>query len=278
MIPRLHTLPVFLMMFVCFPTVSFAEDAVATVGMQSSYQIGQGDTIDIVVWAGQKKEESLSGEYFVFSSGVIEMPLLGSFDVSGKTLEEATASLQQILASQFIRNPHVKMRVHDYGSQMIHVLGAVEKPGTFPMKGSMDLSEALASAEGTDSTIKGDKQVKISRVTGEKIVVDLEEMLRGGTPPIPLKGGDVIYVTEGQYVVVNGKVEKPGNIPWKKGITLTEAISAAGGASSSANLREVYILRGTERIPVNIKKIAQGRLPDVVLEQGDKLFIEESVF
>lgn len=278
MIPRLHTLPVFLMMFVCLPGIGFAEEVISTSAMQSSYRIGQGDTIEIVVWAGQKKEESLSGEYFVFASGVIEMPLLGSFDVSGQTLEEATASLQQILASQFIRNPHVKMRVHDYGSQMIHVLGAVERPGTFPMKGSMDLAEALASAEGTDSTIKGDKQVKISRVTGEKIVVDLEEMLRGGTPPIPLKGGDVIYVTEGQYVVVNGKVEKPGNIPWKKGITLTEAISAAGGASSSANLREVYILRGTQRIPVNIKKIAQGRLPDVVLEQGDKLFVEESVF
>jgi len=278
MIPRLHTLPVFLMMHVCLPGIGFAEEVVPTSVMQSSYRIGQGDTIEIVVWAGQKKEESLSGEYFVFASGVIEMPLLGSFDVSGQTLEEATASLQQILASQFIRNPHVKMRVHDYGSQMIHVLGAVERPGTFPMKGSMDLAEALASAEGTDSTIKGDKQVKISRVTGEKIVVDLEEMLRGGTPPIPLKGGDVIYVTEGQYVVVNGKVEKPGNIPWKKGITLTEAISAAGGASSSAKLREVYILRGTQRIPVNIKKIAQGRLPDVVLEQGDKLFVEESVF
>lgn len=278
MIPRLHTLPVFLMMYVCLPGIGLAEEVIPTSVLQSSYRIGQGDTIEIVVWAGQKKEESLSGEYFVFASGVIEMPLLGSFDVSGQTLEEATASLQQILASQFIRNPHVKMRVHDYGSQMIHVLGAVERPGTFPMKGSMDLAEALASAEGTDSTIKGDKQVKISRVTGEKIVVDLEEMLRGGTPPIPLKGGDVIYVTEGQYVVVNGKVEKPGNIPWKKGITLTEAISAAGGASSSANLREVYILRGTQRIPVNIKKIAQGRLPDVVLEQGDKLFVEESVF
>ena len=40
-------------------------------------------------------------------------------------------------------------------------------------------------------------------------------------------------------------------------ITLTKQFQLNGGASSSANLREVYILRGTERIPVNIKKIAQ---------------------
>jgi len=265
-----------LLLTIGFQRQSQAQEATSV--LSNSYRIGEGDTVDVVVWAGQKKEESLSGEYFVFSSGVIEMPMLGGFDVSGQTLEEATQALQEILASQYIRNPHVSLRVHDYGSQMIHVLGAVEKPGTFAMKGSMSLAEALASAEGTDSTNKGDKQVKISRVNGEKIVIDLEQMLRDGTANIPLQAGDVIYVTEGQYVVVNGKVEKPGNIPWKKGITVTEAISAAGGASSSANLREVFILRGERRIPVNLKKIAQGRLPDMLLEQGDKLFIEESVF
>jgi len=270
-----------LLLCISIPTISHAQDttsASAEASITSSYRLGSGDTIEIVVWAGQQKEESLSGEYFVLSSGTIEMPLLGTYPVSGKTLEEATEDLQQILATQYIRNPHVTMRVQDYGSQMIHVLGAVEKPGTFAMKGEMSLAEALANAQGTDARMKGDKQVKISRVNGEKIVVDLEQMLRDGTANIPLQAGDVIYVTEGQYVVVNGMVEKPGNIPWKKGITVTEAISAAGGASASANIREIFILRGDKRIPVYLKKISQGRLPDVVLEQGDKLFVEESVF
>lgn len=276
MIRSIHTTALMLLFTIGFQRQSQAEETTSI--LSNSYRIGEGDTVNVVVWAGQKKEESLSGEYFVFSSGVIEMPMIGGFDVSGQTLEEATKSLQEILASQYIRNPHVSLRVHDYGSQMIHVLGAVEKPGTFAMKGSMSLAEALASAQGTDSTNKGDKQVKISRVNGEKIVVDLEQMLRDGTANIPLQAGDVIYVTEGQYVVVNGKVESPGNIPWKNGITVTEAISAAGGASSSANLREVFILRGERRIPVNLKRIAQGRLPDILLEQGDKLFVEESVF
>ncbi len=270
-----------LLFCISVPAISHAKDttsASAEASITSSYRLGSGDTIEIVVWAGQQKEESLSGEYFVLSSGTIEMPLLGTYPVSGKTLEDATADLQQILAIKYIRNPHVTMRVQDYGSQMIHVLGAVEKPGTFAMKGEMSLAEALANAQGTDARMKGDKQVKISRVNGEKIVVDLERMLRDGTANIPLQAGDVIYVTEGQYVVVNGMVEKPGNIPWKKGITVTEAISAAGGASASANIREIFILRGDERIPVYLKKISQGRLPDVVLEQGDKLFVEESVF
>lgn len=261
-------------MTIGFVTPVQAEEA----SLSSSYLIGNGDTIEITVWAGQKKEESLSGEYFVFSSGMIEMPLLGRIPVSGKSLEVTAQELHDQLATSFIRNPHVTLRMHEYGSQMIYVLGSVEKPGSFAMKRSMSLAEALANAEGADSAIKGDKQVKISRVSGEKIVVDLEQMLRDGTGNIPLKAGDVIYVTEGQYVVVNGKVDSPGNVPWRKGITVTEAIATAGGASSSANLREVYLIRGEQRIPVNVKKIAQGRLPDVILEQGDKLFVEESVW
>ena len=91
MIPRLHTFAILLTMGMMSPV--FAERK--PIGeMESSYRIGQGDTVEIVVWAGQKKEESLSGQYFVFASGVIEMPLIGSFDVSGQTLEEATVSLQ----------------------------------------------------------------------------------------------------------------------------------------------------------------------------------------
>ena len=59
-------------------------------------------------------------------------------------------------------------------------------------------------------------------------------------------------------------------------MTITESIAEAGGALKEANLREVYIIREEERIPVNVKRISQGRLPDVLLEQGDKVFLEES--
>ena len=255
-------------------TFSDSEDNIVI----SSYSIGSGDTIEVIVWAGQMRENTLSGEYFVFATGVIEMPLLGEVALAGKTLEDAGAYIESQLGNQYIRSPQVGLRIKEYGSQIIHVLGAVEKPGSFPMQGQMSLAEALAKAEGADSNIKGAKQVKISRQNGDKIVVDLEKMLRDGTGNVPLKAGDVIYVTEGQYVVVNGKVDTPGNIPWKEGITITEAISLAGGALNTANLREVYLLRGSERIPVNVKKIAKGRLPDVALEQGDRLFVEESVW
>ena len=83
MIPRLHTFSILLALSLGFAQQVSAEEVLSANEIESSYRIGEGDTVEIVVWAGQRKEESLSGEYFVFSSGVIEMPLIGSFDVSG---------------------------------------------------------------------------------------------------------------------------------------------------------------------------------------------------
>ena len=62
---------------------------------RSAYLVGPGDTLGIDVWAGQMHEESLSGEYFILSSGNLEMPLLGKLQVSGLSLEAITDSMQE---------------------------------------------------------------------------------------------------------------------------------------------------------------------------------------
>ena len=50
----------------------------------------------------------------------------------------------------------------------------------------------------------------------------------------------------------------------------------AGGAAKSANLRKVTITRGSERIPVNVKRILNDKSEDLILERDDQLFIRES--
>ena len=243
---------------------------------KEAYLVGHGDTLSIEVWAGQSREETLSNEYFVFSSGNIEMPLLGRIKVSNISLEEITSVLTNKLASQYIKEPHVAIHITEYGSQTIHVLGAVDKPGSFPLQGAMSLVEALARAQGTNPEDKGAKRVKVIRASGDVTIVDLNAMFENGQGNLQVQDGDFIYVMEGQFVVVNGKVEKPGTIPWQDGMTITEAIAEAGGALPEANVRGVYIIRDGDRIPANVKKILQGRLPDITLEQGDKVFLEES--
>ena len=76
----------------------------------------------------------------------------------------------------------------------------------------------------------------------------------------------MVYVTAGHVVVVNG------------GMTITEAIAEAGGMQREANTRSVYIIRGSERIPVNVRGILQGKAPDIKLVSGDKVFVEQSLW
>jgi len=252
------------------------EDVGFFVLPKEAYLVGYGDTLTIDVWSGHTREVALSNDYFVFSSGNIQMPMLGKFSVSERSLEDITHVITLMLGKRYIKDPHVNIQIKQYGAQTIHVLGAVDKPGSFLMHGPMSLVEAIAKAQGTSPEDKGEKQVKVIRENGDIILVDLNVMFQDGTGNLPLRSGDVIFVMEGQFVVVNGKVHKPGTIPWRGGMTITEAIAEAGGALQEANTREVYIIRGTERIPVNVKKILQGRLPDIQLEHGDKVFLEES--
>ena len=244
---------------------------------EDNYLLGAGDKLEITVWAGEKKEVSLTGYYVVFSSGYIEMPLLGEVIVADLSLEDVSAVIEKQLGARFIREPKVTLSVKEYGSKTISVLGAVDTPGSYRLERRTTLAEALARAEGINEMEKGAKQVKVTRADGEKMVFDLEKVMEGSAV-LEMRAGDVIFVTDGLYVIVNGRVEHPGTIPWREGMTITEAIAEAGGALPAAHLREVFLLRGEQRIPVNVKWILQGKESDVPLEKGDKVFLEERVF
>ena len=65
-----------------------------------------------------------------------------------------------------------------------------------------------------------------------------------------------------QRVYLVGEVGKVGPISLSPGMTPLQAISAAGGPSQYANLKHIYILRGTgarqQKIPFNYKQALKG--------------------
>jgi polysaccharide export outer membrane protein len=258
-------------------SIVYSTQIQAEVLDENDYTVGSGDVLEITVWAGEKKENNLSNEYLVFQSGVIEMPMLGSVLVENLSLENVSSVISIELGLKYIREPQVTSSVKEYGSKSISILGAVAKPGSFKLERRTTLADALAKSEGINVQEKGAKEIKITRLDGEKMVFNLEEVLEG-IIDLEMKNGDRIYVTDGLFVIVNGRVEAPGTIPWRKGMTITEAIAEAGGALPAADLRKVYLLRAQERIPVDVKSILQGKDVDILLQDGDKVFLEERAF
>jgi len=248
---------------------------------QKTYILGSGDSLIIKIWSGDHFEQGMSGEYIILNNETIEIPIVGQVQIGNKNERQASEILAKALAA-YIINPIVQINIKKHNSKKAHVLGAVDRPGPIVMDRPMTLLTALSSAS-LSRTKRHDgawaaQKVYIQHPDGNVDVLPLEPLLQRGEGNAKLLDGDIIYVADGAYVYVSGKVEKPGGVPFRASMTITDALSHAGGASSSANLKEVYILRNGKRIHINVKQIFQGKTPDVDLKEGDRLFIEESIW
>jgi len=83
-------------------------------------------------------------------------------------------------------------------------------------------------------------------------------------------------------VEVLGMVNKPGSHPLEPGMTLLRAISIAGGFNSIADKGQVTIRRKVEgrikAVTLSADAILDNEIPDVPLQAGDTINVEQRVF
>lgn len=83
-------------------------------------------------------------------------------------------------------------------------------------------------------------------------------------------------------VTVLGQVRKPGSFPLTTGMTLVQAISDAGGLNAIANGDRINLTRKDKRatttVVLSFDSITQGRSPDIPLQAGDQIYVNERVF
>jgi len=239
-----------------------------------AYRIGPGDTLDIQVFG----EEDLSMQFVVGASGSLDFPLVGQVEASGLTVSGLDERLTARLGEKFLRNPQVQIVVESYASQPVQVLGAVKKPGVFHLSGTTTVLDIIAKAGGVRE--EGVSEVRIQHKDSSQptTVVKLDQLMGEKSESVQLQAGDVVYVSEGLVVYISGEVNKPGAVSYTEGLTVTQALTRSGGTKRTAKLRDVYILRGEEKIAINVKKILAGRAADVALKPNDQLILKESVF
>lgn len=240
------------------------------------YALGVGDAVKVEVYG----EQDLCGSFQVYEGGYINYPLVGKIRVQGLTLPGVAEELERQLGERFLVEPHVTVDIDRYSSQPVQVLGAVDKPGVFYLEGHTTVRQILAMAGGVISE-KAVKEVRVERqVSGERdvMVVKLDRLLTDGENDIVLQAGDVVNVVEGMVVYVSGEVKETGAVPFWDGLTVTQALAEAGGPGTYAKLREAYVLRDGQRIVFSLKRVLQGRDEDPLLQPGDQLIIEESMF
>lgn len=237
----------------------------------TAYLIGAEDILQVTVYG----EPSLSGQMPVDGAGVIDVPLIGRVEVTGRNALSVAEEIGTRLRAGYVTNPNVTVSVASYRSQPVQVLGAVAKPGVYFLRGPTTLMQLLSEAGGVAPA--GVNEVRVSRndQPDNVAVIAYEQLLRGGSADRRVAGGDIVFVPQ-SLVSVMGQVGKPGEVSFREGLTVSQCVAAAGGHLPTAALGNLYILRGDKRIRVNLRRILAGNADDLVLEAGDRLYVPES--
>jgi polysaccharide export outer membrane protein len=121
------------------------------------YRIAPGDVLHVFVW----REAELTRDVRVRPDGYVTVPLAGDLFAVAKTLKGLGAELTEAL-SKFVNAPVVTVTLAESSALRFYVVGAVNKPGEFPLAGRITVMQALALAGGFQEFAKTD-EVKILR-------------------------------------------------------------------------------------------------------------------
>jgi polysaccharide export outer membrane protein len=218
------------------------------------------------------------------------VPLLGEVPVATLTVPEIKAKLTTLLADYLIK-PQVEVKVKDYQSQFVTVIGEVNNPGRKPLRGRTRLLDVLLEAGGFTLRASGD--VTVSRRDGTFTNGESTLHLRLGrtqlTPQdqtnleMPLRRGDLITASSKYYVTVEGEVTRPGRYVIEPDLTVSGAISLAGGltryGSQKVKVRRTNPADGsTEILKLDLKDVRKGEKPDLRLQAEDVVTVDRSLF
>ena len=108
----------------------------------STYTLGPTDIIEVTVL----RHPEVSGKYILNNEGKIQYEFIGDVILSGLTKEQTSELIGKIL-STYIVNPQVTVKISEYNSKIVYVVGEVGRPGKIIMRGdTITIREALLEA------------------------------------------------------------------------------------------------------------------------------------
>src|SRR5689334_1028390 len=234
------------------------------------YRVGVGDVLDIrLLNSANSKSSTL---FTVVAGGVIDLPVAGgSISVAGLTPDE----IQNIISKELKRRAvdekgQVSVGVRQYVSHSVMVTGLVVIRGTrFLRREQVPLYVVLA-----ESPLRNDGgRVLILRDGASGQPHDLSDP---ATLTLTVQSGDVITVTSRpqEFYYIGGRVNYPGQKAFQSGITLLQALLAAGGTGQQDHKVEISREGPDGRlvtIGYTIKQIKSGSVQDPKLQPGDRI-------
>lgn len=262
--------------------------------LQPNYELGPNDQILITV----PEAPEINGRPFrIAADGNIELPLINRVHAAGLTAR----ALETVISTQlrdYVRDPRVTITVTQYRAEPVGFIGAFRAPGYYALQGGRTLVEMLTIAGGLQPT--AGRRIRVTRKAEygtidlpnavndpakkvSYVEISLDNLMQNINPAedIVLKAYDIVTAETAQPVLVSGEVAKPGPVELgeQASISVTQALTRAGGFTQAANRGRARILRpilGTSRraeIEINLNRIYEGKDNDFPLLPNDVLYV-----
>jgi protein involved in polysaccharide export with SLBB domain len=257
-------------------TRSVSPTATSTYGGDASwtkiYRVGPSDVLDVQLNDSQSPKSTL---FTVTPSGLLEHPLLNEpLAVTGLTVEEIGAKLEGELSKRaLIENPRVIVGVRDYASHPILVSGLVKDSGTkFLRREAIPLYVVVADAQPLPEA------TRVTVVRSEVNQIYEIELTQAADMNLLVRSGDVVTVLPSvtQFIYIGGEVKSAGEKTFRRGLTLTQVILAAGGVTPKARVAQIVRdAGGGFLVPTrfDLQAIGSGKAADPLLKPGDRIVI-----
>lgn len=252
------------------------------------YEVGPGDVIKVTFTDAESSSVVPQTDARVNSRGMIDLPVVGSLQVAGQTLDAVEETIHDAYVPKVFDQVVVHVDIVNVDSTEVLVLGAVEDPGLVPLRRTeRNLLFAIIGSGGATDAASGVVTLERLRRPGENVTLNLREadQLRAALALDPLDDGDIIRVeaAEPNTIFVGGLVNMPRPQTYPAGVKISvlQALAGSGGLRTDVFPTEGTLIR---RMPdgedvhvlVRVDKVTRAEEPNILLEPGDILWVNHT--
>ncbi len=211
-----------------------------SIAVPQNYILGPGDEVIVDVYGDSQRTDKMK----IAPDGTVNLKYAGPVYVSGKTMSQATSTIQGRL-QQYFSGSNIKVSIGQTRTITVNVMGEVEVPGSYTLSAFASVFHALYQAGGINDigTLRNIKVCRGSRVVAS---VDVYDYIQNGilSGNIMLADNDVILVGPYENLIsVKGWVKRPMRYETKNGESLRTVLDYAGSFKGGAYTGSVRVDR-----------------------------------
>jgi polysaccharide export outer membrane protein len=256
------------------------------------YVLGPGDSLGLVFL--DPTAAGVGGGFTILPDGTATLALLGSVQLTGLTIGQATRWLTSLYSKHLLR-PQLNLTLTGFRQVKVSVIGEVQRPGLYPLGVGATPVTAIQTAGGI--TLNSDvRKVMLRRRlpgpdgTQKQTLLDLTQLLTYGNQlqnPL-LFDGDTLLIARTDEplpsevlqlaatnlspptitVTVVGEVKSPGTLTLPANTSFAQAVLRAGGTTDwRANRKSIELVR-VNRNGTTTRDLFNYKDPNTAISKG----------